>query len=126
MALTYNKATRDLSIKGTITFSDKTQLHVTDSEILNYSFDPQIGSEGLPLGATEAASYRLELSNVGKVYTPEKFDNAEVHMFVGIKVNGEYVYDDFGVWYVDECSTPEQSVSMHLSRSEERRVGKEC
>lgn len=115
MALTYNKATRDLSIKGTITFNDGTQLHITDSDILNYSFDPQIGSEGLPLGATEAASYRLELSNIGKVYTPEKFDNVEVHMFVGIKEGNEYLYDDFGVWYVDECSAPEQSVSLNLS-----------
>lgn len=115
MALTYNEATRDLSIKGTITFNDGTQLHITDSDILNYSFDPQIGSEGLPLGATEAASYRLELSNIGKVYTPEKFDNAEVHMFVGIKEGGKYIYNDFGVWYVDECSAPEQSVSLNLS-----------
>lgn len=115
MALTYNKATRDLSIKGTITFNNGEQVHLTDSEILHYSIDQQLGNEGLPLGSAEAASFNLEISNVGRRFTPEQFDNAEVHMFVGIKTGGEYAYSDFGVWYVDSTSSPEQSVSVSLS-----------
>ena len=115
MALTYNKATRDLSIKGAITFNDGTQANIIDSEILNYSFDPQIGSEGLPLGSMEATAFSLEIDNVGRKYTPEQFDNAEVHMFIGIKNGTGYTYSDFGVWYVDSSSAPEQSVSISLS-----------
>lgn len=115
MALTYNKATRDLSIKGQITFNDGTFVWVDSSEILSYSFDQQIGSEGLPLGSVEAASYTMELSNVGRKYTPEQFDNAEVHMFAGIKDGADYVWSDFGVWYVDGSDAPEQSVSIQIA-----------
>lgn len=115
MALTYNKATRDLAIKGTITFNDGTQENIFGNDILNYSYSAQIGSEGLPLGSTEAASFSLEISNVGRKYTPEKFDNAEVHMFIGIKNGSDYVYSDFGVWHVEDSSAPEQSVSISIS-----------
>lgn len=115
MALTYNKATRDLSIKGQISFSDGTTEWITASDIISYGFDQQIGSEGLPLGSAEAASYNLEIDNVGRKYTPERFDNAEIHMFVGLKNDGDYVWSDFGVWYVDSADAPEQSVTITLT-----------
>ena len=115
MALTYNRNVRDLSIKGTITMNTGEQINLTTDDIVNYSFDSQIGSEGLPLGSAEAASFSLEISNVGRKYTPAQFDNAEVHMFVGIKDGEEYIYSDFGVWYVESSSAPEQSVSISLS-----------
>lgn len=115
MALTYNKNIRDLSIKGTITLNTGAQIYLTADDIITYSFDSQIGSEGLPLGSAESANFSLEISNVGRKYTPAQFDNAEVHMFVGIKTGADYVYSDFGVWYVENSSAPEQSVSISLS-----------
>lgn len=115
MALTYNKNIRDLSIKGTITLNTGAQIYLTADDIITYSFDSQIGSEGLPLGSAESANFSLEISNVGRKYTPAQFDNAEVHMFVGIKTGADYVYSDFGVWYVESSSAPEQSVSISLS-----------
>lgn len=115
MALTYNKNIRDLSIKGTVTLNTGAQIHLTADDIITYSFDSQIGSEGLPLGSAESANFSLEISNVGRKYTPAQFDNAEVHMFVGIKTGADYVYSDFGVWYVESSSAPEQSVSISLS-----------
>lgn len=115
MALTYNKNIRDLSIKGTVTLNTGAQVHLTADDIITYSFDSQIGSEGLPLGSAESANFSLEISNVGRKYTPAQFDNAEVHMFIGIKTGADYVYSDFGVWYVESSSAPEQSVSISLS-----------
>ena len=115
MALTYNKNIRDLSIKGTITLNTGEQIHLTTDDIISYSFDSQIGSEGLPLGSVEASTFALDISNVGRKYTPAQFDNAEVHMFVGIKNGTDYAYTDFGVWYVDSSSAPEQSVSITLN-----------
>lgn len=115
MALTYNKDIRDLSIKGTITTNTGVQIHLTPDEIINYSFDSQIGSEGLPLGSAESSSFSLEFSNSEHAYTPSMFDNAEVHMFIGIHDGSDYVYSDFGVWYVDTSTAPEQSVSISLS-----------
>lgn len=115
MALTYNKATRDLSIKGQVTFANGEIEWITSKDIINYSFDQQIGSEGLPLGSAEAASFSLELSNVGRRYTPEKFDNAEIHMFVGIKNGEDYEWSDFGVWYVEYAEAPEQSVTIQIT-----------
>lgn len=115
MALTYNKDIRDLSIKGTITTNTGVQIHLTPNEIINYSFESQIGSEGLPLGSAESSSFNLEFSNSEHAYTPSMFDNAEVHMFVGIHDGSDYVYSDFGVWYVDASTAPEQSVSISLS-----------
>lgn len=115
MALTYNKNIRDLSIKGTITLNTGAQIYLTADDIITYSFDSQIGSEGLPLGSAESANFSLEISNVGRKYTPAQFDNTEVHMFVGIKTGADYVYSDFGVWYVESSSAPEQSVSISLS-----------
>lgn len=116
MALTYNKQTRTLSLRGAITRSDGTQISLTTDDILAYTISESSGSEGLPLGSTEAASFSLTISNVGKGYTPNQFDNAEVHMEVGIKnANGTIAYSAFGVWYVCEVSAPEQSVSIDLS-----------
>lgn len=116
MALTYNKQTRTLSLRGVITRSDGTQISLTTDDILAYTISESSGSEGLPLGSTEAASFSLTISNVGKGYTPNQFDNAEVHMEVGIKnANGTIDYSAFGVWYVCEVSAPEQSVSIDLS-----------
>lgn len=115
MALTYNQTTRDLSIKGQITFADGTIEWVTVDDIISYSFDQQIGSEGLPLGSAEAASFNLEINNVGRKYTPEKFDNAEIHMFCGLRDGDNYAWSDFGVWYVDGADAPEQSVSITLT-----------
>lgn len=116
MALTYNKQTRTLSLRGAITRSDGTQISLTTDDILAYTISESSGSEGLPLGSTEAASFSLTISNVGKGYTPNQFDNAEVHMEVGIKnANGTIDYSAFGVWYVCEVSAPEQSVSIDLS-----------
>lgn len=116
MALTYNKQTRTLNLRGVITRSDGTQISLTTDDILAYTISESSGSEGLPLGSTEAASFSLTISNVGKGYTPNQFDNAEVHMEVGIKnANGTIDYSAFGVWYVCEVSAPEQSVSIDLS-----------
>lgn len=115
MALTYNKNIRDLSVKGTITLNTGEQIHVTANDIINYSFNSQIGSEGLPLGSAEAADFSLEISNIERRNTPAQFDNAEVHMFIGIKDGEDYTYSDFGVWYVESSTASEQSVSIQLS-----------
>lgn len=116
MALTYNKQTRTLSLRGVITRSDGTQISLTTDDILSYSISESSGSEGLPLGSAEASSFSLTISNVGKGYTPQQFDNAEVHMEVGLKsASGTITYSSFGVWYVCDVSAPEQSVSIDLS-----------
>ena len=115
MALTYNKQVRSLDLKGVITLTTGTQISLTTSDILSYSITESCGSEGLPLGSAEAASFSLTISNVGKNYTPSQFDNAEVHMEIGIQNGTSITYSAFGVWYVSDVSAPEQSVSIDLS-----------
>ena len=116
--LTYGAQTRTLDIRGVITLNDAsaTQISLTADDIISYSITESSGSEGLPLGTAEAASYALTISNIGKGYTPSQFDNAEVHMEVGLLGDdGKYAYSDFGVWYVCDVSAPEQSVSIDIS-----------
>ena len=115
MALTYNKQVRSLDLKGVITLTTGAQISLTTSDILSYSITESCGSEGLPLGSAEAASFSLTISNVGKNYTPSQFDNAEVHMEIGIQNGTSITYSAFGVWYVSDVSAPEQSVSIDLS-----------
>lgn len=104
-----------MSIRGQITFNNSTVQQITVDDILSYSFNSSIGSDGLPLGGTEASSFTLELNNVGRRFTPEQFDDAQIHMYIGIKSNGNYVWSDFGVWYVETSSAPEQSVSIQIT-----------
>lgn len=113
MILTYTSADRTLSIRGVITQHDGEQLQITEKDVVMYSSDAG-GFEGIPLGMTVASSFTLELDNVGRKYTPEQFDDAEVHMWLGIFNGTEFEYSDFGVWYVDSSSAPEQSVSITL------------
>lgn len=87
MRTLFNRDRRDLSLKGQITFGDGDSLPVEIGDIFRYSFSSQIGVDGLPLGGTEAASFSLELDNTGRKYTPERFDGAEAHMFLGIRPN---------------------------------------
>lgn len=115
MALTYNAQTRRLDLKGTITFSDLTTKNITCGDILSYSISEQAGSEGLPLGTTEAATYNLSLSNVGRIYTPSMLDNAKIAMQIGIEKDGAFVYSDFGEWFVQDVMMPEQSVAIDIS-----------
>lgn len=118
MGLTYNRSQRTLSLKGVITRNDGSQITITDADVVMYTSNADLGYEGLPLGATGAAAYTLQLDNVGRKYTPSMFDNAEVHMWIGILTDGEFVYSDFGVWYVESCSAPEQSVYITLYGSD--------
>lgn len=115
MALTYNKQIRTMDIRGVITLSSGNQISIGAKDILAYSISESSGGDGIALGSVEAASYTLTISNVGKGYTPAQFDNAEVHMQIGIKTDSDFVYSDFGVWYVCEVSAPEQSVSIDLN-----------
>ena len=112
--LTYNKAQRDMTLRGTITMTDGAQISLSDADIVRYNISPSIGSAGLPIGSTSATAFTLELDKVGKNYKPQQFDNAEVHMQIGLMTDGEYVYSEFGVWYVNSCMAPEQSVYMSL------------
>ena len=115
MALLFNKATRDLSIKAEITLNNGQKVQLADNEIISYSFSASTGAEGLPLGTTEAASYTLVFDNVARKFKPYQMDNAEVRVFVGILEEAGYNYMDFGAWRVDEGTDPEQSVSMTLT-----------
>ncbi len=129
MALTYNGAVRNLSIEGVITLASNDPNNVetiklSAADVISYNGNGTIGSEGLPLGSAEAASYTLVIDNilrdknsepVGKKYAPEIFDNAEVHMHIGIETKGEMVYSDFGVWYVNDSFAPEQGVTITLN-----------
>lgn len=118
MGMTYNQRVRTLSIRGVITLADTnaTQIILTADDVLSYTISESCGSEGLPLGSAESASYSLTINNVGKGYTPEQFDNAEVHMEIGLRGDdGKTVYSSFGVWYVCDVSAPEQSVSIDIN-----------
>ena len=118
MAMTYNQRVRTLSIRGVITLADAnaTQITLTADDVLSYTISESCGSDGLPLGSAESASYSLTINNVGKGYTPEQFDNAEVHMEIGLRGDdGKTVYSSFGVWYVCDVSAPEQSVSIDIN-----------
>lgn len=115
MALTYNRQVRTLGIRGVITLASGAQINLTEKDVLYYSISESCGEDGLPLGTAEAASFELTISNVGKGYTPDQFDNAEVHMQIGIETDGTITYSDFGVWYVCDVNAPEQSVSIDLS-----------
>lgn len=114
MALTYNKQIRDLDIRGVITLTSGTQINLTASDIFSYDISEASGGDGLPLGTAEAASFALSISNAKKGYTPSQFDNAEVHMQIGIKNGSQIAYSDFGVWYVSDATAPEQSVAIDL------------
>lgn len=118
MAMTYNQRVRTLSIRGVITLADTnaTQIKLTADDVLSYTISESCGSDGLPLGSAESSSYSLTINNVGKGYTPEQFDNAEVHMEIGLRGDdGKAVYSSFGVWYVCDVSAPEQSVSIDIN-----------
>ncbi len=118
MGMTYNQRVRTLSIRGVITLADTnaTQIKLTADDVLSYTISESCGSDGLPLGSAESSSYSLTINNVGKGYTPEQFDNAEVHMEIGLRGDdGKTVYSSFGVWYVCDVSAPEQSVSIDVN-----------
>lgn len=129
MALTYNNAVRDLTIECEIVLAsadlnDVERIYLTAADVISYSGNGTIGSEGLPLGSAEAASYTLVIDNirrdsngeaVGKKYVPEIFDNAEVRARIGIEINGAISYSDFGVWYVNDSFAPEQGVTITLN-----------
>lgn len=129
MALTYNNAVRDLTIECEIVLAsadpnDVERIQLTAADVISYSGNGTIGSEGLPLGSAEAASYTLVIDNirrdsngeaVGKKYVPEIFDNAEVRARIGIEINGTISYSDFGVWYVNDSFAPEQGVTITLN-----------
>ena len=72
MGMTYNQRVRTLSIRGVITLADTnaTQIILTADDVLSYTISESCGSEGLPLGSAESASYSLTINNVGKGYTP--------------------------------------------------------
>lgn len=112
--LTYNKAQRDMAIRGAISMANGQQINITDADVVRYDVNASIGMEGLPLGSTAATSFTLELDKTGRSYNPRQFDNAEVHMQIGLFTNGAYVWSEAGVWYVSSCSAPEQSVYMTL------------
>ena len=119
MGLTYNKPTRDLALLCTIIPRDPTKDTLVldtrkDQKIVKYSWNTQISSEGLPLGAVGAASFTLEVDNTDRTYAPGMLDNAEVKVQIGILTDGEYVFSDFGTWFVDSCNAPEQSVCATL------------
>lgn len=114
MALNFARTDRTLSIRGIITTNDGAQIQISDSDIVMYSLSAQIGAEGLPLGMTSSTSFTLEIDNTGRKYAPSHFDNAEVHMWLGLVTDGEVEYTDFGTWYVESSSAPEQSVSIVL------------
>ena len=112
--LTYNKAQRDMAIRGAISMTNGQQINITDADVVRYDVNASIGMEGLPLGSTAATSFTLEIDKTGRSYNPRQFDNAEVHMQIGLLTNGAYVWSEAGVWYVSSCSAPEQSVYMTL------------
>lgn len=115
MALTYDKTSRNLSMKGFITMTTGEQVQISNSDIISYTINGSIGAEGLPLGTTESASYSLVLNNTGRRFQPGQLDNAEIHMLIGIADGDEFTYSDFGVWYVDDSTAPEQSVAITLN-----------
>ena len=115
MSLTYTRSTRDLDIKGVITFRDGTQKSLTSADIVDYSISESVGGEGLALGTAESASYSLTLADSDHVFSAKTLDNAEIHVYIGISTNNEVVYSDFGVWYVHSVQTSEQSTSVTIS-----------
>ena len=115
MALTYTRDTRNLDIKGIITYRNGTQQTITSKDVASYSINESVGSEGLALGTTEASSFSLTLENSNHTYNASDLDNAEVHMFIGIETDGEIVYSDFGVWYVHGVNCSEQSTSISIN-----------
>lgn len=111
----YMDSIRDLAIKATITKTDGTQVNLTQADIQSYTISSSVGSGGLALGTTESASFTMSINNVGKLHTTDEFDNAEVHVWSGLKnQSGAIEWTDFGVWYVHGCTIPEQSVLMEL------------
>lgn len=111
----YMDSVRNLALKATITKNDGTQIQLTHEDIQSYTISSSVGSGGLALGTTESASFTMSIDNVGKLHTTDEFDNAEVHVWSGIKNNnGTIEWTDFGVWYVHSCTIPEQSVLMEL------------
>ena len=103
-----------MAIRGAISMTNGQQINITDADVVRYDVNASIGMEGLPLGSTAATSFTLELDKTGRSYNPRQFDNAEVHMQIGLLTNGAYVWSEAGVWYVSSCSAPEQSVYMTL------------
>ena len=113
--LTYNRSVRTLAIRGQITCLNGAVIELTEADVILYRINSGIGSEGLPLGSTEASAYTLEIDNVGKKYKPSDLDGADVYMEVGILTDGAFVFSDFGVWIVDYVDASEQSVSITVS-----------
>ena len=115
MSLTYTRSTRDLDIKGVITFRDGTQKSLTSADIVSYGITESVGSEGLALGTAEAASYNLVLADSDHIFSSKTLDNAEIHVYIGISTNNEVDYSDFGVWYVHNVQVSEQSTSVTIT-----------
>lgn len=121
MPLTFNLQERELSLAGMILLKSGTAfVRVGLEDIIHYSSNTSIGSDGLPLGGTESASYTLEINNVDPVtgkkkYTPEYFDGAMVQMEMSITIDGTETITPLGQWFVDNTEAPEQSVSITLN-----------
>lgn len=105
-------ANRRIALSGTITFTDRNQIVITDADITTYTINDSPSTGGICIGGVASASFSLELYNPGKAYTPRMFDNAEVHM--RISLDGAEP-QEFGIWWVDSADAPEQGTLIRLS-----------
>lgn len=114
--MTFNKASRDLDIRGRIDLTDGSAIELTSDNVFSYSINENNASSGFPLGSTSAGNYSLTINNVGKHLDGTLFDGAKVTVEVGLKGDdGQYAYSPFGQWYASNLSAPEQSVNATVT-----------
>ena len=107
--MTYQQAmlatSRNLNIRGTITFPDLSVVSLTNAHIVTYCINE--GGSTIPLGGIASSSFLLELANSngewfkgGSIVGIRNITGAEVFIEIAVFHDGAYDYKPAGKWYV--------------------------
>lgn len=111
---------RDLSVRGTITFSDASTFSLTTAHIKAFSVDE--GSDnGLLLGTAASAYLRLTLANAAGEWLPggsllgaKSLTGSWIALEVGVYITSAYSYNPVGTFRISKTESVEGGTSIDL------------
>lgn len=110
--MAYTSQTRTFDIRANIQLISGETINLTKDQIISYSLNQDMGYEGLPLGSVSAASFRLEVENIGRKYANTELERAKVTVEIGLLNDGITEWSPFGKWYIDDAEAPEQNIGI--------------
>lgn len=100
-------------IKAILQLKNDTEIELTADDISAYTVSGTASTGGIPLGEAVAQTFTLTFDNTLYQLSARLLDDAKV--YVSIAEGQTEVWRDFGVWYVDSTSAPEQDPFCTIS-----------